>query len=126
MDRKICLGRFGHTKRVALRKESVDRKRGGERERKPALFVALRKESVDRKFLHWLWLALNASSLSARRAWIEKRYEGLKLYLFWGVALRKESVDRKRDWHFEVVNEATVALRKESVDRKYPFSTCYR
>ena len=117
MDRKICLGRFGHTKRVALRKESVDRKRGGERERKPALFVALRKESVDRKFLHWLWLSLNASSLSARRAWIEKRYEGLKLYLFWG------SLSARRAWIEKSVTSPAprqhhVALRKESVDRK--------
>ena len=34
------------------------------------------------------------------------------------VALRKESVDRKRGWTLNINGPMTVALRKESVDRK--------
>ena len=55
---------------VALRKESVDRNSpragGGLRE-----YVALRKESVDRNMAASLLLAVQLTSLSARRAWIE-------------------------------------------------------
>ena len=77
--------------------------------------VALRKESVDRNDNYNLHCVEEASSLSARRAWIEipdrpgpeSRYR---------VALRKESVDRN------ILARITriftlVALRKESVDR---------
>ena len=59
------------------------------------LKVALRKESVDRKARQVLKMMKNTESLSARRAWIENKVlQGLFFYLGW-VALRKESVDRK-------------------------------
>ena len=55
-------------------------------------------------------------SLSARRAWIEITH-----WEYWvggyGVALRKESVDRNMFKGFEWVCLDPVALRKESVDR---------
>ena len=55
-------------------------------------------------------------SLSARRAWIEKRK--ITITVDDGtVALRKESVDRKR-LSRHLVGVYSVALRKESVDRK--------
>ena len=78
---------------VALRKESVDRKSCGDTLRPPAL-VALRKESVDRKVIAGTASAKGHSSLSARRAWIEKLKQ-LLLKTLKAVALRKESVDRK-------------------------------
>ena len=124
---------------VALRKESVDRK-------KSYLHcvstppVALRKESVDRKTslgvpdiralrslsARRAWIEKSrapvphlpmAPSLSARRAWIEKPTSGTQRCWNW-VALRKESVDRKIDSTVREDNDGTVALRKESVDRK--------
>ena len=64
--------RYGQQFWVALRKESVDRK-VNLRVVDDSKSVALRKESVDRKVAPdvsskiWYW------SLSARRAWIEKR-----------------------------------------------------
>ena len=78
---------------VALRKESVDRNCI----KVSMLFtfpeVALRKESVDRNFTLSPVSAPYATSLSARRAWIEIKYV-VKDSDFSGVALRKESVDR--------------------------------
>ena len=56
--------------------------------------VALRKESVDRKWLFRLSRNLFLWSLSARRAWIEKRTPHQRNTRPI-VALRKESVDRK-------------------------------
>ena len=56
--------------------------------------VALRKESVDRNENRFLFFCFHATSLSARRAWIEivmPSYFGSRDYI---VALRKESVDR--------------------------------
>ena len=47
MDRNDFVGTFGSAKRVALRKESVDRNIKIFRPR-PISVVALRKESVDR------------------------------------------------------------------------------
>ena len=58
------------TRRVALRKESVDRNRQKLAEAiKPS--VALRKESVDRNLIGSRSQKPNFLSLSARRAWIE-------------------------------------------------------
>ena len=55
--------------------------------------VALRKESVDRNTHTTTTTAAVLPSLSARRAWIE--ISGLPVaYRSWPVALRKESVDR--------------------------------
>ena len=56
--------------------------------------VALRKESVDRKILCPESAPYEAPSLSARRAWIEKTTY-LEISSMEDVALRKESVDRK-------------------------------
>ena len=54
-------------------------------------------------------------SLSARRAWIEiKKSSGFQRQF--GVALRKESVDRNC-WAGSRMVTLIVALRKESVDR---------
>ena len=88
----LSMGLDGRFKLVALRKESVDRNL-------PHLSmaqvcqVALRKESVDRNTSSRLKPRRFATSLSARRAWIEiaqtNKMFGLQL-----VALRKESVDR--------------------------------
>ena len=55
--------------------------------------VALRKESVDRNSWNLTRLNRNKLSLSARRAWIEIR-DADGAYLVDDVALRKESVDR--------------------------------
>ena len=57
-----------------------------------------------------------ASSLSARRAWIEieSPTDFVSVIL---VALRKESVDRNLMTSGDVTAPSTVALRKESVDR---------
>ena len=56
---------------VALRKESVDRNRGGNTHAN-RYYVALRKESVDRnRCLTRTFHGLGSQSLSARRAWIE-------------------------------------------------------
>ena len=78
--------------------------------------VALRKESVDRNTPFSITRTASASSLSARRAWIEitvpncaKRRKH--------VALRKESVDRNQRILGRNLVGTIVALRKESVDR---------
>ena len=64
-----CLGR--RPPGVALRKESVDRNRADRRGWQGVRAVALRKESVDRNSSAHLRMRYQASSLSARRAWIE-------------------------------------------------------
>ena len=56
--------------------------------------VALRKESVDRKSTYVIRLPRAQVSLSVRRAWIEK-HTILGGFQNVAVALRKESVDRK-------------------------------
>ena len=77
--------------------------------------VALRKESVDRNVILLAVLLSFILSLSARRAWIEIKKKG-RARRPGQVALRKESVDRNK--HTEPSGKAqTVALRKESVDR---------
>ena len=55
--------------------------------------VALRKESVDRNAPQVVRVVLIKKSLSARRAWIEIWLAGYRQALA-HVALRKESVDR--------------------------------
>ena len=60
--------------------------------------VALRKESVDRNLLSFYAFSKIAKSLSARRAWIEIRCAGI-LSPWACVALRKESVDRNVLYH---------------------------
>ena len=124
------------------------------------MHVALRKESVDRNTMRRDFKALGLLSLSARRAWIEINTCGLyssiivslsarrawiEIFMVcsslvsFGVALRKESVDRnirqmplirffrgslsaRRAW-IEIkvccfsLSWLVVALRKESVDR---------
>ena len=80
-------------RRVALRKESVDRNRDLPEFQMRPQGVALRKESVDRNFCLGVGEALPPASLSARRAWIEMPalHPGHQCQF---VALRKESVDR--------------------------------
>ena len=56
---------------VALRKESVDRNLNSLQKNAVSCHVALRKESVDRNVFGTLDCWQIASSLSARRAWIE-------------------------------------------------------
>ena len=84
------------TRRVALRKESVDRNQVAVHFVTLSA-VALRKESVDRNQLPTPEPPRVIRSLSARRAWIEipkptKEKHTMK------VALRKESVDRNSCW----------------------------
>ena len=57
-------------KKVALRKESVDRNIGASYGRTEKI-VALRKESVDRNVSQVMHIHTEVPSLSARRAWIE-------------------------------------------------------
>ena len=99
---------------VALRKESVDRNTNTISDYLRAN-VALRKESVDRNKGDQGHISGDEQSLSARRAWIEIWYWGLRQF-FRPVALRKESVDRNKP---RIIPDACgqVALRKESVDR---------
>ena len=74
MDRNYLRSVFCHAALdVALRKESVDRNRDGEKQNPYRSGVALRKESVDR----------NRSNVGLRATT--------------SVALRKESVDRNAD-----------------------------
>ena len=81
-----------------------------------ALVVALRKESVDRNADDLGGRRDRATSLSARRAWIEIHLQpGCRLR--WPVALRKESVDRNLADDLIHDLDGSVALRKESVDR---------
>ena len=61
-------------RRVALRKESVDRNDTEERSQGKRGQVALRKESVDRNKLNLINEEKNTRSLSARRAWIEIKH----------------------------------------------------
>ena len=79
--------------------------------------VALRKESVDRKIIYLLTASAFLMSLSARRAWIENSANALPITSP-TVALRKESVDRKIVTRGLLQQLIDVALRKESVDRK--------
>ena len=58
-------------RRVALRKESVDRNVGISCIDSVSNQVALRKESVDRNFVPFDVIRPAIESLSARRAWIE-------------------------------------------------------
>ena len=89
-------GRNGQNikRRVALRKESVDRTIAVMTEAQSEA-VALRKESVDRNLLLALILPKTGLSLSARRAWIEIDWASV-ISAMTSVALRKESVDRNR------------------------------
>ena len=79
---------------VALRKESVDRKTLLGTPDTWTEPVALRKESVDRKAYTDSETRPSVSSLSARRAWIEKLTGTDNYTKAISVALRKESVDR--------------------------------
>ena len=93
MDRNVFWTALSRPlKRVALRKESVDRNARPLGATKNQNAVALRKESVDRNAL----FALLRNLLH--------------------VALRKESVDRNL-WLLTSILTSRVALRKESVDR---------
>ena len=77
--------------------------------------VALRKESVDRNYKGANMARSQWVSLSARRAWIEIP-KALPLPRWHLVALRKESVDRNL-FPALLLMAHPVALRKESVDR---------
>ena len=78
---------------VALRKESVDRNFTSFKTLRSKSEVALRKESVDRNANADGYKFQRGLSLSARRAWIEIRWEW-RCCWHRAVALRKESVDR--------------------------------
>ena len=77
--------------------------------------VALRKESVDRNIGVGTTRDSLGVSLSARRAWIEISV-WCTCFKAPYVALRKESVDRNYNATSNPANKL-VALRKESVDR---------
>ena len=79
--------------------------------------VALRKESVDRNN-EWNGSgSRDEQSLSARRAWIEILTDDVSTGGKIKVALRKESVDRNKIRITPIDSVSSVALRKESVDR---------
>ena len=130
------------TRKVALRKESVDRNKIGI----TAIDGVIESLSARRAWIEMLPLVLISLkiglSLSARRAWIEMSGCWLPDHSWW-VALRKESVDRnrllkknrpsvgrslsaRRAW-IEILYQLydtyakVVALRKESVDRNADF-----
>ena len=137
MERKE---REKHGRRVALRKESVDRNLAGGQlvdlgqkslsarrawieivdvvPVQHGCQVALRKESVDRNNFCRLHHNVSVVSLSARRAWIEICYVD-RVAIYHKVALRKESVDRNSRSFLSKIIRYQVALRKESVDRNY-------
>ena len=72
---------------------------------------------MDRKSYFYIIKITGFTSLSARRAWIEKAVTS-EVSEREPVALRKESVDRKIDNVHSLQYDVEVALRKESVDRK--------
>ena len=136
----LAIRSCGSLPAVALRKESVDRNRGGDTHAN-RYYVALRKESVDRNSAGACHRAAAHASLSARRAWIEMQVpvfggrghgslsarrawieipKRIKFCAICYVALRKESVDRNRQ-ALAHCNDQVVALRKESVDRNTSF-----
>ena len=100
--------------------------------------VALRKESVDRNSDGSVCLKLLATSLSARRAWIEILYYGDGLTFAESLSARRawiemhvvlvvpagcwRSLSARRAWiemyiYITLRCSPVVALRKESVDR---------
>ena len=99
---------------VALRKESVDRNTALLKSVK-SMSVALRKESVDRNCEDIPHCQEMVRSLSARRAWIEISRAA-------SCQQRNQSLSARRAW-IEIGYPACwcpscwVALRKESVDR---------
>ena len=114
MDRKIWVDKTQSAPRVALRKESVDRKKTQVRK----FLDQCKSLSARRAWIEKFWgsdsLSANAS-LSARRAWIEK------LYTLTRCASHRLSLSARRAWIEKMINQKKinpVALRKESVDRK--------
>ena len=103
-------------RKVALRKESVDRNVQQALKMMKNTEVALRKESVDRNVIGDVMGKALAESLSARRAWIEMSGHR-QAHTSPTVALRKESVDRNVHVIVHSAHPHKVALRKESVDR---------
>ena len=94
VDRNNCLYNIRTSVvNVALRKESVDRNLWWGVRKAVGSLVALRKESVDRNSADRATNDEVMKSLSARRAWIEIEFTQLYSALS-HVALRKESVDR--------------------------------
>ena len=77
--------------------------------------VALRKESVDRNFTLSPISAPCATSLSARRAWIEIVITAMTSQISVSLSARRAWIEMtNQTW---LLNNAPVALRKESVDR---------
>ena len=100
---------------VALRKESVDRNTNTISDYLRAN-VALRKESVDRNKGDQGHISGDEQSLSARRAWIEIWYWGLRQF-FRPVALRKESVDRNIEGKsLNVKSRASLSARRAWIE----------
>ena len=79
------------TRRVALRKESVDRN-ADVTDVVKKIDVALRKESVDRNLCRHFWPPLPGRSLSARRAWIEIAD------IPWAIKKFSQSLSARRAW----------------------------
>ena len=76
--------------------------------------VALRKESVDRNKISARGAAAKNTSLSVRRAWIEITYV-IRLPRCQVVALRKESVDR----NYPPVEPVKICVKSLSVRRAW-------
>ena len=104
-------------RRVALRKESVDRNincNSNFTQKKQSL--SARRAWIEMSF--YAQYRHLSKSLSARRAWIEMTKQ-LNRTSPLTVALRKESVDRNNNTTYKKKNQLGVALRKESVDRNF-------
>ena len=114
MDRNVCRSNGERRYSVALRKESVDRNQAATLNR----YHFATSLSARRAWIEIRRCVLSGKccwSLSARRAWIEIE-DWLNAGCLPRVALRKESVDRNAEPRILFLN-MLVALRKESVDR---------
>ena len=115
VDRNIQAMAHLTARLVALRKESVDRNISGSNRAVNIIQVALRKESVDRNRL-FLTSAF-PSPVALRKESVDRNDAICANHHKRRVALRKESVDRN-GVHYDNYNlHCVVALRKESVDR---------
>ena len=98
-------------KRVALRKESVDRNIIINT-RICNQIVALRKESVDRNIIGSNNKLCNLWSLSARRAWIEIKSPCSSFFKsFWSLSARRAWIEMPKDCKASGPNQSLSARR---------------
>ena len=117
MDRNLSMGLDGRFKLWSLSARRAWIEIIDDLEPSRTRKVALRKESVDRNKTLPRRLVGGIESLSARRAWIE-------IFNFSNKLLRVASLSARRAWIEIPAgcwreSRCAVALRKESVDRNY-------